>query len=395
MELRPQPVVDGFNPGRGVNETCLEDARGTIYSKRVPIGCIAWAAGSPLGHTRALVNHTEFLMTASNQSKINRVLLGQYQGSQFSLIGPAQIPSNLDFQATTYGSHTQCRVVTSACGAQSTYGVEIIENSWGEFSCNATEAGLNMTGTFDTLGTPNASYVFSHHPTPINDSTHLRNMNTFEPNDFHFGFQYFNDSAKQKQAEADAFWGFSEGPHSPITNTTNQIFWALAFQLASQLDVDGINSNDTNPWAYLGLATDDSGTADGIFSCQTNISEIVNTPLKPPQHLSLASFLSLLLPIPFLAHNCLFADPYCRTTRPILWCPIPSPSSPSPHLGRMHPSPSSTASPPAGAKNSSISASHKPARAPPRQLTSLLFSLPSSIKHSLLSQQEYSSLCRS
>ena len=90
-----------------------------------------------------------------------------------------------------------------------------------------------MTGTFGMLGTPNASYVYRNDPTPINDSTHFQNMNTFVPNDFHFGFQYFNDPPKQKQAVADPDWGLSEGPHSPITNTTNQIFWALAFQLAS------------------------------------------------------------------------------------------------------------------------------------------------------------------
>ena len=64
------------------------------------------------------------------------------------------------------------------------------------FQCNETMTGLNMTGSFGSLG----------QDINVSDSSleaiHVEYTNTLTTKDVHFGFRYFDDSSNQRQVEA-------------------------------------------------------------------------------------------------------------------------------------------------------------------------------------------------
>ncbi|KAK0515611.1 hypothetical protein JMJ35_001645 [Cladonia borealis] len=255
LELRPQAAPDWFNPGRGVNQSCLDDpmfdAVNNVTGCLIPVD---------VGSLPVLINESEYFKTAGNISDLNKVYLGFHEGLQYSVLGPAHIPDDLDFQATSYGSHTECRVVTTQCGAGSTHGDG---PNVSNFACNNTVAGLNMTGNFYWLGEAIESYKGGP-----NNFSGINNVNTMSQSDFAFGFQYFNDSAKQEQVEQPGDEGLGSDESGTISSITNQYFWALAFSLLSFANAA------QNPWARLNLVGNNEGGADGIMSCETNISEI-------------------------------------------------------------------------------------------------------------------------
>ena len=205
-----------------------------------------------------LMNESEYFKTAGNISDLNKVYLAFYEGLQYSVLGPAHIPDDLDFQATGYGSHTECRIVTTQCGAGST---DIEDLAVYNFACNNTMAGLNMTGNYYWLGQASESYESGP-----NNSSGINNVNTISPSSFTFGFQYFADSAKQEQIGPAGINGIAFDESGLISN---QCFWALAFSLLPYANWA------QNPWAGLNLVADGEGGAQGIMSCETNISEIV------------------------------------------------------------------------------------------------------------------------
>ena len=201
-----------------------------------------------------------------NVSDLNKVYLGFHEGLQYSVLGPAHIPDDFDFQATSYGSHTECCLVTTQCGAKSVYG-ESDDDVKGpnvyNFVCNDTMVGLNMTGNFGNLGQTTESYA--NQASNVSDwYGGIEDNNTMNPSNFAFGFQYFNNSAKLTQV-----------PFVFPLNITDQYFWALAFSLDIQLNVHEDFLESDNPWAKLNLVADNQGRPRGIMSCETNISEIV------------------------------------------------------------------------------------------------------------------------
>ena len=250
-----------------------------------------------------LINQSEYLKTVRNISDLNKVYLGFHDGLQYSVLGPAHVPDDLDFQATTYGSHTECRLVTTQCGAGSTLsGFDPILDC--NFACNNTIAGLNMTGNFAYLGEGIESYLKGKN----NDSTTdepIENVNTIAPSNFDFGFQYFYDSAKQKQVpQSYNNSGLGTVENGPISNMTNQFFWAFAFSL----DILPLTNQD-NPWAGLNLVTSSLDVAEGIMSCETNISEIVCLAHSP---------FTALFPCPYLHIIALLISLQCTLTTPSL-----------------------------------------------------------------------------
>ena len=279
LEMRPRAAPDWFNPGRGVKQSCLDNASGMDENGTFEVaGCIIFpgdAVNQPV-----LINQTEYIKTTENVSDLNKVFLGYNDNLQYSVLGPAQVPGNLDFQATSYGSHTECRMVTTQCGAQTAYGDRDEPPDVFNFACNNSMAGLNMTGNFGTLGQRQESYLESGSNASsmlsknISNEMIIENVNTLSTSNFGFGFQYFSDSAKREQIPYPSAYGLGGAEDSPITDTTNQYFWALAFSLDIQLDISGAAQN-RNPWAPLNLVAGAQGGAEGIMSCETNISEIV------------------------------------------------------------------------------------------------------------------------
>ena len=233
-----------------------------------PISCII-ELGDAVNKAE-LLNETEFVRTAANSSDVNLVHLSD----GYAVLGPAQPPPDLDFQATSFGSQTSCRVLTGPCGANSTSGSRMVFPSDFNFVCNGTIAGLNMTGNFMNLLGQEPSDNETEPPLVVLVG------NTIARNGFSIGFQYFNDSERLAQTpELDVSYGSAEDRH--------QLYWALVWWapfstvLTHGYTPSGMNGTlasetpVTNETAAVGVSSAMKGGSFGILSCETNISEVV------------------------------------------------------------------------------------------------------------------------
>ena len=226
-----------------------------------------------------LLNETEFFRTAANNSDVNLV----YLSDGYAVLGPAKPPLDLDFQATGFGSQTSCRALTGLCGASSTVGERVPVPSEFNFVCNATIAGLNMTGNFlNVLAPLDEESGLSSGPA-VTDATQNNQTdpdltvlggNTIAGNSFSIGFQYFDESQRLAQTpKLDEYYGSGEDRH--------QLYWALVWwvpfftELTYGYDTPAWDTPVTNETAAVGMATDSKGGSVGILSCETNISEVV------------------------------------------------------------------------------------------------------------------------
>ena len=222
-----------------------------------------------------LLNDTEFFRTAANSSDMNLV----YLSDGYAVLGPAKPPLDLDFQAKGFGSQTLCRAVTGLCGANSTVGERYTNPSDFNFVCNATIAGLSMTGNFLNVLTP-PDETGSSQGNETDPDLVVLGGNTIAGNSFSIGFQYFNDSQGLVQTpELDEYYGFGEDRH--------QLYWALVWWapfstvLTHGYTPSGINATlaqdtpVTNETAAVGVTTTWRRGSVGILSCETNISEVV------------------------------------------------------------------------------------------------------------------------
>lgn len=213
-----------------------------------------------------LVNEAEFFRTAANISNANLV----YLSDGYAVPGPAETPPDLDFQATSFGSQTSCRVLTGLCAAQSTVGNDSDLSDF-NFICNATVAGLNMTGNFMNLIAP----MDDDRP-PVTNATQgnrtdphqvVLGGNTILGNSFSLGFQYFDDSQRLAQTYANEYYGSGEDRH--------QLYWALVWRAPTTTVLTHLDTPITNETAAVGLSDEWGGGSVGILSCETNISEVV------------------------------------------------------------------------------------------------------------------------
>ena len=215
--MRPQPATDTFNPGRGINETYLNDTNTDANENdydNIPVWCIVWPGDAV--HQPVLVNQTEYIKTAANQSDVNKVYLSTYKGTQYSMLGPTHTPNNLDISSNElWLAHRMSRLSPCSGGAISTFEARNAPPYYFNFICNETMAGLSMTGNFESLGPPISQ----------NDSKklHVETSNTLTTSSITFGFQYFDDSAKRQQVQAPDLYGLSSVTRNG--NTTNQFYW--------------------------------------------------------------------------------------------------------------------------------------------------------------------------
>ena len=268
---------------------------GTDLGFDVPVACMISPNHGDVA-TPQLLNETEFFRTAANTSNVSLV----YLSDGHAVLGPAKKPLDLDFQATSFGSQTSCQALTGLCGANSTYDNAIPDLSDFNFVCNATVAGLNMTGNFlNVLAPLNESSGLSSGPAVTNATQGNKTEpgrvvlggNTIAGNSFSIGFQYFNDSQRLAQTpHLDNNYGSGDD--------RRQLYWALVWwaPFTTVLTDDntslGINDNEasgkpvTNEIAAVGVSNnlgfmgvvplkDLSGGSFGILSCETNISEVV------------------------------------------------------------------------------------------------------------------------
>ena len=271
LELRSEQPSQAFAPGRGFNTSCLSNPAGTGHGYEVPISCMIFPSDA-VNHPQ-LLNETEFFRTVANNSDINLV----YLSGGYAVLGPAKPPLDLDFQATGFGSQTSCRAVTGLCGANSTVGERHPYPSSFNFVCNATIAGLSMTGNFlNVLALPNESGASSG--PNVTDATQgnetvpplvILGGNTIAGNSFSIGFQYFDDSHRLAQTpKLDVYQGSDEDRH--------QLYWALVWWApSSTVLTQAWDTPVTNETAAVGVSTASIGGSVGILSCETNISEVV------------------------------------------------------------------------------------------------------------------------
>ena len=192
------------------------------------------------------------------------------------MLGPAQPPLDLDFQARSFGSQTSCRAITDLCDTQSTEGDKLVWPSKFNFVCNATVAGLNMTGNFMNVSTPLESGLKGGYP--VTNATQINELgpyqvilggNTIVGNSFSIGFQYFDDSQRLAQTPTlDVYYGSDDDRH--------QLYWALVWwaPFTTVLTHDGIplDVNDTlvsetlviNETAAIGVPNELGGGSFGI-----------------------------------------------------------------------------------------------------------------------------------
>lgn len=241
-----------------------------------------------------LVNRTEFARTAANFSKINQL----YMTDGFAVLGPANPPIDFDFQADTFGSRTSCRPVTGLCGANSTRGARIVYPSDYNFACNASTAGLNMTGNFFSVLSPrNESTGTSDGPTVTDGSDGQKNKgvvppalfvlggNTIVGNTYPIGFQYFNDSQKLRQRETpDKSFGYRWEDAND-----SHLHWAMVWRadFDSSIGSYGARDNPSNASA-VGISNVNAGGSQGILSCDTDIVELVSATLFFAQYRALS-----------------------------------------------------------------------------------------------------------
>lgn len=270
-------------PGRDLNGNCLGYPPYSSLNPAPPQGFPAYCIVD-LGEVAEnadvpqLFNRTEFLKTAGNFSSLNRV----YLSNGYAVLGPAEPPQHIDFQATSFAAKSSCRAVTTLCGLMSTFNKLSADVSQFNFVCNSTGAGLNMTGNFLNVLAPlkDNKTTGLEVDDAIIDGEVVPNQvvlggNTIAGNSFDIGFQFFKDAEKQQQTPTPDMYTGLPGDDEAVRDQ-NQIHWALAWYAPFSSPLDGAvgqrSGNGTAAVYKNGRSKDGSF---GILSCDTNISEVV------------------------------------------------------------------------------------------------------------------------
>lgn len=205
----------------------------------------------------------------------------------FAVLGPANPPVDFDFQADTFGSQTSCRPVTGLCGANSTIGARYVFPSSANFACNASVAGLNMTGNFDSVLSPLNKTTLVPSGPPVTDGSDgqkpkgvlpaqfILGENTIVGNTYPIGFQYFNDSQKLRQRETPSpYYGYERED-----GNDSHLHWAVVWRADFESPIGTYVELDQDPSnvSAVGISTVLGGGSQGILSCDTSIYEIVST----------------------------------------------------------------------------------------------------------------------
>lgn len=251
--LQPDdPTLSDFSPGRGLSPLYLNPIEtGDTGSIPKPGDCNAQNENGPCQARR---NGREYAKLMTNSSTINRII----SKSEGSMILPANHRTIADYQATTFGCLTSCRVVTDLCDIVATLGPSAIVNT--SYRCTVDRAGLNLSGDFiqTTVG------------------------EDFDSNNPGFSLRYYTDSSMSAliHTEGGIFSSLSDGP---------TIWFAVGMQLeVGLLPIDESIKMITSLEEYPG--EEESAKLNstfgfvpllnpmhvgGILSCTTSLSDVV------------------------------------------------------------------------------------------------------------------------
>ena len=243
-----------FLPSRGIPEQCLNASR--FSQGQGASSCNMQPSGS--GGRGGLVNQGEYIRVAAGQSRLSAMYLANGQ----AVLGP--VNATEDFQATSFGSSTTCKVVTIECGTHQTDpgGSDAARDL--AIACNATTAGLELKGNFSDV------YQSSARSDEEGSSSNTLSSQIGTGN-YDMRFQYYNDSAKTQLSTANG----------PEDLGASKLYWAFVFTLDAGFISYGENgagdwnSEGSGLFNALDLAGLPGTGLGGIMSCQTQLSDVL------------------------------------------------------------------------------------------------------------------------
>ena len=247
-----------FLPSRGIPEQCLNASRSS--QGQGATSCNIQPSGS--GGGGGLVNQAEYIRVAANQSNMSAV----YSVPYASVLGPADLQGNLNFQGSSFCSNTTCKMVTRECGTHQIDpgGSDAARDL--AFACNASTAGLELRGNLSDV------YQSSARSSEEGSSSNTLSSQT-DTGNYQMGFQYYNDSAKTRLSTTN-------GPEDLSAST---LYWAFVFALDpgfastsnGENESGNYNSEGSSLFNDLDLAGLPGTGLGGIMSCQTRLSDVV------------------------------------------------------------------------------------------------------------------------
>lgn len=209
-----------FDYSRGLASWCLNRPTGRSYNNTN-----FWGCGINYYDSGSRVR-------VANQSAINDVdyntpggpHLFEYQSdkdaSQYAIIGPAAVTSDIDWKASSFAVSTQCSPIPAAACSLGNQLAAYGDSLW-PFNCSSKRGGINIEGNFTNL----------------------------------IGQQHFLDAHKYLQESQP----FSDQPKS----------WNSSIQkFAANVTVNEINSTFRNPWNWVSVVIlpdiENLGTVEGV-----------------------------------------------------------------------------------------------------------------------------------
>lgn len=202
------------------------------------------------------------------------------------LILPAKPPANIDFEATTFGSSTSCRMVTGLCDIEQ--GIE----PWGNnivgfdtsptnstapsnpkettysptedfaYNCKIDRAGLNLVGNFSDIHNVSAPY----------------DVSAYDSTNYGFAIVHYTDSTMAITSD----YGFVPGSTEwyaallriPVQFLENKIL--LSYNSSKDYKTGPSGNRSITPlFGLLGGKDYSSEWVSGILSCTTTLSDVV------------------------------------------------------------------------------------------------------------------------
>lgn len=221
--------LDGdFTPGRGLSPTCLEQNQ--EHSDW-------WWYCDEL--TRDAENSSGSRL--ASQRDANRIV----NVSEGWLIMPGSYPVNIDFDATTFGSFTSCKVVTNLCDIipRSLFGHTMFA-----YDCRHEKAGLDLTGNFSDIRSSSANRFTADYGFTLREYT--------DPT-----FKIYFDSTEERNLSGPTFW------NAAVIQVLME-FVGNRDLLLTKTMVESSQSKESD-------RRENSYYASSILSCTTTVSDVV------------------------------------------------------------------------------------------------------------------------
>ena len=136
--MQVQPRTTAANEyGRGMYQPCAEYKGDPDRVTDSPCN-VNYAATNVF-----LIESTESYRTLSNISSINRVRQTTRHGRTYVYLGEANIPSDVDFTASTVAAMTQCRPVSRECNLTAAFGASTPFRCFGSYAGDVTAVEIN------------------------------------------------------------------------------------------------------------------------------------------------------------------------------------------------------------------------------------------------------------